>query len=483
MLLRRRELVTGAAALGLMGFAHGQAPPNYPTPTGILTPISQASPLGAMSLPAMAPMTPDANTITVDSSTTYQSMNGVGAALSGSAVYCLQNYLTSSALTAFLTEWFTTNGSSLIRIPFGSTDFENLGAGPSYAYWTYDDVANDTTLANFSLGSHLTTLIPVVQQILAINPAVQILASVWSPPAWIKSSASLTSGSVTQNSTNLTFYANYLVKAIQAFAAQGITINWLTFANEPDNGNTGYPVCTWAASDYTNFIATYLGPALAAAGLSTKISVADTSSFAESISTTVLANSTAKGYTAGLSWHAYASAPSVVASETAANPTLAAWMTEFRSLMSASIASTHTTMAQLMQGCLTAGFGGFIFWNAALDQSGNPSTVNTNRRGVVTINNSTGVISRNPEYNVLAHIGRYTPAGTKRSNCNTFANGPGGTDVGAASFLQPSGERAVFLYNGNASARSIKVYDQQRAIGFPLTMQPGDMMTVAWPGH
>jgi glucosylceramidase len=489
----RRRLITGCAALAALATRAGaqQLQTYSPVgvgagltqPQGIVTPLDQSTPLASMSLPAMGAMTPDANTITVDSSTLLQPILGVGAALTGSAAFCLQNYLTSGQLTAFLTEMFETNGCQFVRIPFGSTDFENL-SGPPYAFWTYDDVANDTSLANFSLGQHLTTLVPILQQILTINPNLQIIASIWSPPAWIKSGDSLTGGSITDNATNWTFLANYIVKAIQSFAAQGVPIAYVSFQNEPNSSTTSFPNSEYSAGGaYNTFIKTYLGPALASAGLSTKIIVAETFDWATtSFVNDAFADSSVAPLVGGMVWHAYGGDPSAVADEYTNHPGVTMMMDEWRSLLSASLAQDQTEMAQMLQGAFVAGCGAWVLWNMALDQSGNPSTVSTGRRGLVTINNTGSGITRNPEYYMLAHIGRYTRAGAKRSTSNTFGTGPSATDVQGFSWLNSDGWRGWFGFNPQATPRSLKLYDQQLAQGFSLTMNAGDMMTIAWPG-
>jgi glucosylceramidase len=60
--------------------------------------------------------------------------------------------------------------------------------------YTYDDMPagqSDPTLAYFSTTRDNAYIIPTLQQMLAINPAVSIIAKPWSPPAWMKSNDSL----------------------------------------------------------------------------------------------------------------------------------------------------------------------------------------------------------------------------------------------------------------------------------------------------
>src|SRR5215467_5479152 len=65
-------------------------------------------------------------------------------------------------------------------------------------------------------------------------------------------------------------YAQYFVKYIQAYAAQGIPISYVTVQNEP-TCCAGYPSMQWNTSGLDYFTGTDLLPALHAAGLSTKV--------------------------------------------------------------------------------------------------------------------------------------------------------------------------------------------------------------------
>ena len=125
--------------------------------------------------------------ISVDTTQRFQTIDGFGYTLtSGSAT--LINGL-GAAKAALLQELFGSAsdaiGISYLRISIGASDL-------SATVYTYDDMPagqTDPGLTNFSLDADKasgTGLIPLLKEILAINPNIKILGSPWSPPVWMK---------------------------------------------------------------------------------------------------------------------------------------------------------------------------------------------------------------------------------------------------------------------------------------------------------
>jgi glucosylceramidase len=83
----------------------------------------------------------------------------------------------------------------------------------------------------FSIAPEMKDLIPVLKQILAINPNIKILASPWSAPVWMKDNYSTVGGSLQERYYGV--YARYFVKYIQKMKEQGIYIDAITPQNEP----------------------------------------------------------------------------------------------------------------------------------------------------------------------------------------------------------------------------------------------------------
>jgi glucan endo-1,6-beta-glucosidase len=66
-------------------------------------------------------------------------------------------------------------------------------------------------------------------------------------------------------------YAQYFVKYLQAFESGGASVDAITIQNEPLNPQSSYPTMYVYADESANLIQDNVGPALSAAGPSTKI--------------------------------------------------------------------------------------------------------------------------------------------------------------------------------------------------------------------
>ena len=186
----------------------------------------------------------------------YQTMDGFGAAITGSAAYNLLQ-MTPENRTKFLKETFSHTegmGYSYVRIAIGCSDFSLS----EYTCW-------DNPEADFALTSEENDyVIPVLKEILAINPSLKILASPWTCPIWMKDKPSWTGGRLKREYYG--DYAGYFVQWIQAFQAQGIKITSVTPQNEPLNdGNSASLHMDW--QEQRDFVNLYLAPALKPLGV------------------------------------------------------------------------------------------------------------------------------------------------------------------------------------------------------------------------
>lgn len=263
-------------------------------------------------------------TIALDPSVTYQTWDGFGDSLENTTIYNLRQ-LTPTHRTAALTALFdpdTGNDFNLMRLTIGCADF--CSDVPNY--WTYDDNGGvaDPTLANFSIQKDVDTgTISTLQQILQINPNVNFYSSLWSPPAWMKTTNSIigtgTGGCPSdgtqprvqhgaETGSSVDYYpalAAYYVKYLQAYAAQGIPITAVTLQNEPSI-NMAYPSTCFSPSEQADF-AIVLKAAFDSAGLKTKIwGLDDNEQNTFPYSDATLANAAVSPAVDGLGFHNYA---------------------------------------------------------------------------------------------------------------------------------------------------------------------------------
>lgn len=121
----------------------------------------------------------------------FQRFAGVGAALTDSSAWLIGTQLSPAARRSLMSQLFGVAGIhlSFLRLPMGSSDFSVAGQP-----YTYDDLPvgeSDVALAHFSIGHDLAYVIPTLQQAVALNPRVEIVAIPWSPPAWMKGNSAL----------------------------------------------------------------------------------------------------------------------------------------------------------------------------------------------------------------------------------------------------------------------------------------------------
>src|SRR5262249_50102226 len=155
-----------------------------------------------------------------------------------SSAWLIQNKLSAARRAALLRELFGRDnglGLSLTRISIGASDF-------SLRHYSLDDSpdgAPDPDLAHFSIDPNRAELLPVLRAARAINPALRVIASPWSPPGWMKSSGRMVGGRLLEQAQPA--LAKYLVRFADAYAAEGVPIYALTLQNEPNFEPTDYP--------------------------------------------------------------------------------------------------------------------------------------------------------------------------------------------------------------------------------------------------
>ena len=234
-----------------------------------LTTADLASALAPQPSLSFAPDVDDGSrTIAIDDAVTYQQMDGFGAAMTDTSAWLIAQRLGTPERARLLQALFSpSNGIGIdwIRIPMGSSDYTHD------RYYSYDDNDGlaDPLLASFSISHDLPYIIPTLQQALRINPAIKFNANPWSPPGWMKSNHSMANG----GRLLPRYYAalaQYFVKFLQAYRAQGLTMYAIQPQNEP-LAQTRYPSMYWPAADEARFVANDLGPALAAANLHPRI--------------------------------------------------------------------------------------------------------------------------------------------------------------------------------------------------------------------
>jgi glucosylceramidase len=419
------------------------------------------------------------STITIDPTVQYQQMDGFGASLTDSSTYNIYNFLTAAQQTALMQSLFSPTqgiGLTMLRQPMGATDLSAQGD------FSYDDVPageTDVPLANFSIAKDLTYTIPVLKQAFAINPNIKVEMLPWSPPAWMKLSLTMNGGNF--NDAYMPSLAQYFVKTIQAYQAQGIPVYAVAAQNEPENSNTGYPTETFSAVEEETFIANNLGPALANAGLTPKIFGYEHNWNDTTYPETLLSDSAAAPYIAGISWHCYAGAPSAQSIVEAAYPAFGTWFTECSGETNGNFnGDLGFGMENLIIGATRNYAKGVTEWNLALNENSGPTNGGcTDCYGFVTINTSVSPATVTPttSYYLFGHANGVVP-GAYRVESNSAAIGGGGIEDVA--FQNPDGSMVLIVYNDGTAASTFNVNWAPNNTNFIYTLPAQSAATFYW---
>jgi glucosylceramidase len=163
-------------------------------------------------------------------------------------------------------------GLGVILVPMGASDFTK--DGKPYSYDDQPRGSSDPTLVHFSVAHDDAYVIPVLREILAANPRVEILSAPWSPPGWMKTNDSLANqaGMGRLKPSAYGPLARYFVKFLTAYAVRGVPVSAVAPQNEPGQ-STLYPGLNLSTANQATFVSEFLAPALRAAKLPVRIYV------------------------------------------------------------------------------------------------------------------------------------------------------------------------------------------------------------------
>jgi glucosylceramidase len=404
-------------------------------------------------------------TISVDTTQTYQTIDGFGFALTGGSAYLL-NSLGEPAKTNLLKELFDTDsthiGVSYLRITIGASD---MSAAP----FSYDDVAGDVTLQNFSLDKENTDLIPILKKIVAINPNIKILACPWSAPAWMKTNNSFSHGSLKPEYFDV--YAKYFVKYIQGMKAAGITIDAITPQNEPLNEYNN-PAMLMVSADEGSFIKNNLGPAFQAAGIKTKIIIYDHNLDHPEYATLILGDPAASVYIDGSAFHLYAGSIDAMGPVHDAFPTKNVYFTEQATFGGGSFAGDLAWhLSNLIIGATRNWSRNVIEWNMASDPSYGPHTTGgcTTCLGAVTIGAN---VTRNVSYYIIAHASKFVRPGAVRIASDML------NPLQTVAFKNTDGSKVLIVLNTAASTQLFNIKFNGKMVN--TSLPAGSVATYVW---
>ena len=408
--------------------------------------------------------------IDVDTTNLMQTVDGFGYTLTGGSAYLI-NRMSTPEKNALLNELFGNGNNSIgvsyLRVSIGASDL-------NASVFSYDDMPvgqTDMSLTNFSLSQDTVDFIPVLKQILTINPAIKIMGSPWSPPVWMKDNGNSMGGSLLPQYYSV--YAQYFVKYIQTMQAKGITIDAVTVQNEPQHGGNN-PSMLMSALQQAEFVKTNLGPAFQTAGITTKIIIWDHNCDNPNYPLTVLSDPAARQYINGSAFHLYNGDISALSAVHGAYPDKQLYFTEQWTGANGSFAGDlQWHVKNVVIGSMCNWSKTALEWNLASDPTYNPHTPGgcTECKGAVTISGSG--FARNVGYYIIAHASKFVPAGSVRIGSSIAGS------VTTAAFKTPAGKKVVIAVNDGTGTASFNIRFNAKWISTSLAA--GAVGTYVWP--
>jgi glucosylceramidase len=423
-----------------------------------------------------------ARTLDVRDGIRYQQMVGFGGAMTDSSAWLLYDQLTPRIRNEVMEDLFSAGGIHLnfVRVPIGASDFTATGVP-----YTYDDLPpgqTDPPLAHFSIAHDEAYIVPSLQQMLSIDPRVDILSSEWSPPAWMKANDDLSNPQElgTLLPADYEPLAIYFAKFIGAYQADGIRIWGITPQNEPQ-ATTHYPGLALTPEDEAQFVTQNLAPTLHSLGLEPRIYGVDGSNLSDGVA---LEQDGAGPDLAGMAWHCYGGQQR---------------MSEFH--------ETYPDVNEIMSECSpgiipypasevaisgTRNWGSAIaLWNLALDPSGGPVEPPDGGcprcTGIVTVSEASHTARFRRNYYELGQFSKFIARGATRiftqrwvSDFVDSVTGRYGVTRGLdnVAFLNPNGSHVLVAYNNSPAPISFAVrYGRQ---GLKYRLPASATVTFVW---
>lgn len=362
-------------------------------------------------------------TITIDTTKQEQKITGFGGCFNELGWDALA-MVTPEEKQQILNDLFSQETGckfNICRMPIGANDY-------AVDWYSYDETPEDFAMTNFSIDRDKKRLIPYIKEAQKINPNIQIWASPWCPPSWMKhnkhyackanpefndlpmelsSTEELVSRFIMEPKY-LDAYALYFSKFVEAYKKEGIHISSVHVQNEP-NSAQNFPSCVWKPQDLGIFIADYLGPKFKSENLDTDIWLGTIERPQIERVDDVLQYKNTLDYVKGVGFqwagkgaieavHAKYPEMQLMQTETECGDGSNDWK-----------AAEHTF--NLMRHYFENGANVYMYWNMVLDETGK-SQWGWKQNSMISINSKTKAIKYNPEFYLMKHLSAFVAPGS-----------------------------------------------------------------------
>lgn len=408
----------------------------------------------------VTPVTTGTADVTADDASKNQQWNGFGGTFNEAGWDALSVLSASDKQLALTYLFDAANGANFVygRLPIGASDY-------ALSRYTLDDSTSaDYNMDNFSIERDKQSLILYIKAALAVKSDIHLWASPWTPPAWMKDNNNIDAGNMKDDAKVLTAFALYLEKFVQAYAAEGVTIEAIHPQNEPGY-SPPYPSCAWTEALYIKFIRDYLGPKFTQDNITAQIwcgtmSAPSDGTIAKDLAKDTKAMSYVKGF--GLQWNTKDAIPTLQATK---QPIMQSehkcgnysFSTDYWDNSKYDANKPQNDYAygveswKNIRDWIKAGVNAYSAWNMVLDTSGKNLNATTpwHQDALLTVDRTAKKLTATPAYYVFRHLSQYVaPKSTLIG-----VTGAGASD--ALAFKNPDGTTVVVMYNSGAAKKAI----------------------------
>lgn len=402
---------------------------------------------------------------------TLQRIDGFGGSFTEGAGVVF-NSMSEKTKAQFLNLYFSPqeHGYNLARMPIQSCDF-SLG---NYAYVdSYDDLKQ----GQLSFSRDEANLIPLISGAVRLNPQMTLMASPWSPPAFMKTNNNMNGGGKLRHE----FYADWadiIIEYLLEYHRHGIHVKALSVQNEPVAVKT-WDSCLYSVEEETAFAVEYLRPLLARNGMEdVEIYIwdHDKDGLVDWAERAFASDANYNGIN-GLAFHWY------TGDHFSQIQYLAQCLPDKKLLFSegcvpmendadSQVRHWHTYLHDMI-GNFKSGCTGFIDWNLLLNSEGGPNHQGNLCEAPVQYDALNDVLLRNHSWYGIGHFCRYVRPGAKVMLSSSYDN-----LLEEVGFVNPDGERVLVVYNRDTRERHCRVVDGENEIA--LALPASGASTLVW---
>lgn len=328
------------------------------------------------------------------------------------------------------------------RLPIGANDYAE-------SWYSLNETKGDYEMKNFSIERDKECLIPYIKEAEKYSGELNLFASPWSPPTWMKFPEVYNFGTLIWEEKNLKAYALYFKKFIEEYQKEGIKINQVHIQNEPI-ADQKFPSCVWSGKQLRDFIKEYIGPLFEENKLDAEIWLGTLNSpyddygdenwqFGQynNFANTVLSDKDAKRYINGVGYQ-WGGKHALLQTKIA-YPEMKLIQTENECGEGKNSWEYAEYVFNLMWTYFINGVSAYTYWNMVLEEEG-ISTWGWKQNSLITVTKDNDV-KYNPEYYLMRHFSKYVKQGaTMKGLKGDFAGN-------ALAFENPDGSVVLELLN------------------------------------